>query len=101
MTDLLLPFYLWIKAFHVIAVVSWMAGLLYLPRLFVNHCEAEPGSSLKTYDVYATMEAYLRLHFPPKKTIRFLCKSHHRKLHRCEKESRKSVQAFKRKVSWL
>ena len=46
MTDLLLPFYLWIKAFHVIAVVSWMAGLLYLPRLFVNHCEAEPGSPL-------------------------------------------------------
>lgn len=46
MTDLLLPFYLWIKAFHVIAVISWMAGLLYLPRLFVNHCEAEPGSPL-------------------------------------------------------
>lgn len=46
MTDLLLPFYLWIKAFHVIAVVSWMAGLLYLPRLFVNHCEAEPDSPL-------------------------------------------------------
>ena len=46
MTDLLVPFYLWIKAFHVIAVVSWMAGLLYLPRLFVNHCEAEPSSQL-------------------------------------------------------
>jgi putative membrane protein len=46
MTDLLLPFYLWIKAFHVIAVISWMAGLLYLPRLFVNHCEAEPNSPL-------------------------------------------------------
>lgn len=46
MTDLLLPFYLWIKAFHVIAVISWMAGLLYLPRLFVNHCETEPQSAL-------------------------------------------------------
>ena len=46
MTELLLPFYLWIKALHVIAVVSWMAGLLYLPRLFVNHCEAEPASPL-------------------------------------------------------
>ena len=46
MTDLILPFYLWIKAFHVIAVVSWMAGLLYLPRLFVNHCEVETGSPL-------------------------------------------------------
>lgn len=36
--------YLWIKALHVIAVISWMAGMLYLPRLFVYHCEAEVGS---------------------------------------------------------
>ncbi|WP_112661952.1 protoporphyrinogen oxidase HemJ [Microvirga flavescens] len=36
--------YLWIKAFHVIAVISWMAGMLYLPRLFVYHCEAQTGS---------------------------------------------------------
>jgi putative membrane protein len=36
--------YLWIKAVHVIAVISWMAGMLYLPRLFVYHCEAEIGS---------------------------------------------------------
>ena len=36
--------YEWLKAFHVIAVVAWMAGLLYLPRLFVYHCEADPGS---------------------------------------------------------
>ena len=35
---------LWLKAVHVIAVISWMAGLLYLPRLFVYHCEAEKGS---------------------------------------------------------
>ncbi len=34
----------WLKAFHIIAVISWMAGLLYLPRLFVYHCGAEPGS---------------------------------------------------------
>ena len=37
-------FYLWAKAIHVIAVISWMAGMLYLPRLFVYHVEAEPGS---------------------------------------------------------
>jgi putative membrane protein len=37
-------FYLWIKAFHVIAVIAWMAGMLYLPRLFVYHCETRPGS---------------------------------------------------------
>ncbi len=36
--------YLWIKAAHVIAVIAWMAGMLYLPRLFVYHCVAEPGS---------------------------------------------------------
>jgi protoporphyrinogen IX oxidase len=36
--------YLWLKAFHVIAVIAWMAGMLYLPRLFVYHCRAEPGS---------------------------------------------------------
>lgn len=38
-------YYLWIKAFHVIAVMSWMAGMLYLPRLFVYHCDAAPGSA--------------------------------------------------------
>ncbi|WP_420960804.1 protoporphyrinogen oxidase HemJ [Brucella sp. IR073] len=36
--------YPWVKAIHVIAVISWMAGMLYLPRLFVYHCAAEPGS---------------------------------------------------------
>ena len=36
--------YEWIKALHVIAVISWMAGMLYLPRLFVYHCEVEVGS---------------------------------------------------------
>lgn len=36
--------YLWLKALHVIAIISWMAGLLYLPRLFVYHCEVEAGS---------------------------------------------------------
>jgi protoporphyrinogen IX oxidase len=37
--------YPWIKALHVIAVISWMAGMLYLPRLFVYHSEVEIGSS--------------------------------------------------------
>ncbi|MET0529338.1 MAG: CopD family protein, partial [Microvirga sp.] len=36
--------YLWIKAFHVIAIIAWMAGMLYLPRLFVYHCETQKGS---------------------------------------------------------
>jgi len=36
--------FLWIKALHVIALIAWMAGMLYLPRLFVYHCEAQKGS---------------------------------------------------------
>jgi protoporphyrinogen IX oxidase len=40
----LAPLLLWLKAFHVIAVIAWMAGLLYLPRLYVYHCGVRPGS---------------------------------------------------------
>ncbi|HZL61151.1 MAG TPA: protoporphyrinogen oxidase HemJ [Pseudolabrys sp.] len=36
--------YLWLKALHIIAVISWMAGMLYLPRLFVYHAVAKVGS---------------------------------------------------------
>jgi len=36
--------YPWLKAFHIIAVIAWMAGMLYLPRLFVYHCASEKGS---------------------------------------------------------
>ena len=46
--------YEWIKALHVIAVISWMAGMLYLPRLFVYHCEAEIGS--KQSETFKVME---------------------------------------------
>ena len=45
MLEALNPFYLWIKAFHIIAVIAWMAGMLYLPRLYVYHCEVAPGSA--------------------------------------------------------
>jgi len=43
--DALAPYYLWIKAFHIIAVIAWMAGMLYLPRLFIYHCEVAPGTA--------------------------------------------------------
>ncbi len=46
MTAWLAGAYPWIKAFHIVAVVAWMAGLLYLPRLFVYHAEASPGSEI-------------------------------------------------------
>ena len=38
--------YEWLKALHVISVFAWMAGMLYLPRLFVYHANAKPGSEL-------------------------------------------------------
>jgi putative membrane protein len=37
--------YPWIKALHVISVIAWLAGMLYLPRLYVYHCGAAPGSA--------------------------------------------------------
>lgn len=45
MIDWLVGAYLWIKAVHVIAVIAWMAGLFYLPRLFVYHAQVPAGSS--------------------------------------------------------
>ena len=44
MSNWLVLSYLWIKALHIVSVVAWMAGLLYLPRLFVYHAEAPTGS---------------------------------------------------------
>lgn len=49
--------YLWLKAVHVIAVISWMAGMLYLPRLFIYHTEAAPGS--ETSATFKVMERRL------------------------------------------
>ena len=45
MLEALSPFYLWLKAFHIVAVIAWMCGMLYLPRLYVYHCEVEPRSA--------------------------------------------------------
>lgn len=49
--------YTWLKALHVIAVIAWMAGMLYLPRLFVYHCAAKPGSELS--ETFKVMERRL------------------------------------------
>ncbi len=46
MSEFFLTHYAWIKAFHIILVISWMAGMLYLPRLYVYHATATPGSEL-------------------------------------------------------
>lgn len=58
MTDFLADWYLWTLSLHVISVVAWMAGMFYLPRLFVYHSEAvEPGSP--TDALFQTMERRL------------------------------------------
>ena len=49
--------YDWLKALHIIAVIAWMAGMLYLPRLFVYHCAAKPGS--KESETFKVMERRL------------------------------------------
>ena len=49
--------YLWLKAGHIISVIAWMVGLLYLPRLFVYHAEAEAGSEAS--ETFKVMERRL------------------------------------------
>lgn len=49
--------YPWIKALHIIAVIAWMAGMLYLPRLYIYHCDAEAGS--KQSETFKIMERRL------------------------------------------
>ena len=63
--------YLWLKAFHIIAVISWMAGMLYLPRLFVYHCAAQPGSEQS--ETFKVMERrLLKFIINPAMTIAWL-----------------------------
>lgn len=57
MPDFLIVIYPWIKAFHIICVIAWMAGMLYLPRLFVYHTAAEVGSVQS--ETFKTMERKL------------------------------------------
>ena len=49
MTAFLSSIYLWIKAVHLIAVIAWMAGMMYLPRLFVYHHQSEKGGEAERY----------------------------------------------------
>jgi len=56
--DFLALLYPWTKVLHVISVISWMAGIFYLPRLFVHHVE-QAGSSGPTHDVFVMMELKL------------------------------------------
>lgn len=57
MSEFLAAHYLWVKALHIISVIFWMAGMLYLPRLFVYHAETEIGSDKSA--TFKTMERRL------------------------------------------
>ena len=58
MGDFLADWYEWTKALHVVSVIAWMAGLFYLPRLFVYHVESV-GAGTKTDALFQTMERRL------------------------------------------
>lgn len=57
MKEFISDYYLWFKAFHLIAVITWMAGIFYLPRLFVYHSKTKVGS--ETSEMFKTMEQKL------------------------------------------
>ena len=58
MTDFLIVAYPWTKSLHVISVIAWMAGVFYLPRLFVYHAEAVKAGS-ETEELFQTMQRRL------------------------------------------
>lgn len=58
MTELLTNIYPWVKSLHVMSVIAWMAGLFYLPRLFVYHAE-KVGEAGPTHELFGTMELKL------------------------------------------
>ena len=73
MTDFLSHAYPWMKSLHVMAVFSWMAGLFYLPRLFVYHAErgdrgAEPAASLRIME-----DKLLRMIMNPAMIVSWIC----------------------------
>jgi len=73
MTDILVTIYPWIKALHIMAVISWMAGIFYLPRLFVHHAEqASVGSELS--ETFKMMERKLyQIIMRPAMIVAWLC----------------------------
>jgi protoporphyrinogen IX oxidase len=63
--------YLWLKAFHIISLVAWMAGLFYLPRLYAYHAESLPGSEKS--ETFKVMERrLLRIIMNPAMILTFL-----------------------------
>ena len=73
MTDILATLYPWVKSLHIMAVLSWMAGLFYLPRIFVYHVErSETGDQVdETFQVME--EKLLRVIMNPAMIVAWLC----------------------------
>ena len=63
--------YEWLKAFHLIAVIFWMAGLLYLPRLFVYHSASKPGGELEAKMIEAA-EKLMKIIMNPAMIVMFI-----------------------------
>jgi len=71
MLNFIQNYYLWIKAVHVISVICWMAGMLYMPRLFVYHCRVPAGSEQSK--LFSMMEMRLgRMIMAPAIVIAFI-----------------------------
>ena len=73
MIDLLSNIYLWIKAVHVMAVLSWMAGLFYLPRLFVYHAERGRTGQEPVTSFVIMEEKLLRMIMNPAMILSWIC----------------------------
>ena len=73
MTELLSISYPWVKSLHIMSVISWMAGLFYLPRIFVYHVErASTGSDVD--QVFQVMELkLLRVIMNPAMIVTWVC----------------------------
>ena len=69
----LTPYYAWIKALHVMAVIAWMAGLFYLPRLFVYHAERAPVGSELDQTFRVMEEKLLRVIMNPAMITAWVC----------------------------
>ncbi len=73
MTDLLFTLYPWVKSLHIMAVLSWMAGLFYLPRLFVHHVE-QAQSVEGTSEIFTMMqEKLLYIIMRPAMIVAWVC----------------------------
>lgn len=71
MSEFLGQYYLWLKAVHIIFIISWMAGMFYLPRLYVYHTQTTPGS--KADETFKVMERkLLRVIMNPAMIVSFI-----------------------------